>query len=183
MNISKQRNSMLRSLLQTEQIENKEPMRSSGISFCNVSRFEPNIEGRDLLFRVLSEEKWKTRDWVLELYGESKEEENIKHLSDYYGISDKVFFIESDKILRESWKVNNILFMPAMAKGTPVILIKTTYCGNSAAVNGKEFIIEPVNGTDFSNGMEKAWAKVNGFSYPEKNTQPLESIIKKVEKG
>jgi L-malate glycosyltransferase len=169
MEIPKEKTTVLRAPSNIEKIEYINYPQLSKVTFCSLARFEVTYKGQDILFQVLSKDQWKERDWILNLYGEGEDEKYLKELAIFYGISDKVFFKGYHNDLRAVWKENNMLLMPSLAEGTPIVLMISMLCGRSAVVtnvagNG-ELISDGVNGfvaesatpESFANAMEKAW--------------------------
>ncbi|HEX2628175.1 MAG TPA: hypothetical protein VHM26_04170, partial [Chitinophagaceae bacterium] len=52
-----------------------------------VARLECNFKAQDILFEALSDDKWKTRSWQLNLYGTGPDEKYLHTLAQHFGIA------------------------------------------------------------------------------------------------
>ena len=51
------------------------------VRFACIARLFPGAKGQDLLFQVLSAEKWKQRNLTVSLYGSGRMEGTLKRLA------------------------------------------------------------------------------------------------------
>lgn len=138
-----------------------------------VARLDVAYKGHDILLNVLASEKWKSRNWALNLYGKGPDTEYIKALVQHYQLTDKVFLHGSVQDIASIWKHNHLLVLPSIAEGTPLSLIEAMVCGRTAIVtnvggntnlvennlNGFVVTYPSINALDES--LETAWAKKN----------------------
>jgi glycosyltransferase involved in cell wall biosynthesis len=140
-------------------------------NFASVARLEINFKGQDVLFQVLSQEPWRNRDWILNLYGKGPDEEYLRNLAAFYQIESKVSFKGHVDDVKDIWRENQILLMPSLGEGTPLALLEATICGRTAVVSDvggnaevienmvTGFIADAPTPNSFGRVLEKAWEK------------------------
>lgn len=142
--------------------------KNSMVQFAMVGNLGNN-KGHDTLLECLKEEKWKDRQWHLNIYGTGYGEKYLKDLTKFYHLENKITFHGHVSAVAEIWLNNHLLLIPSASEGTPISLIEALICGRPATVsdiggNG-EVITENINGfiaeapsvSSFSNAMERAW--------------------------
>ncbi|MDX2128595.1 MAG: glycosyltransferase [Chloroherpetonaceae bacterium] len=167
------------------------------ICFSMVSRLDILDKGHDILFRVLSKEKWLKRKWILNLYGSGKDEEYLKELAVFYNISDRIFFNGNVSDIKDTWRKNHILLMPSRAEGTPLSLIEAFSVGRPAVVTdvggNAEWVSEGFTGflADaptpklFDEALDKMWMNrdqlkilgENAYNFSKKRIKELNKEI------
>lgn len=139
--------------------------------FAMVGRLQCRNKGHDILFQVLSADVWKSKNWLLNIYGEGDDLKYLQELAAYFDISDKVRFHGYESSVRKIWKQNHILLMPSIEEGTPLALIEAMAYGRTAVVtdvgdnaalihegeNG--FVAEAPTPKLFHAALERAWLK------------------------
>jgi L-malate glycosyltransferase len=137
--------------------------------FGSVARFETCWKGQDLLFEILSSEKWLRRSWILRLFGEGPDRNHLKNLAAMFGLKDRVFFEGYVREVNDIWSQTDILLMPSRGEGTPLALLEAMMCGRPAIatkVGGiPEVLTSGFNGyladaptaSCFGAELEKAW--------------------------
>lgn len=126
-------------------------------------------KGHDTLFEVLAGERWATRNWQLNVFGDGYGSEYLKSLSEFFGLRDKVHFRGNVSDAREIWEHSNILLIPSAGEGLPISLVEAMICGRSAVVTdvggNTEIVKDGINGfvaaapsvSSYSQAMERAW--------------------------
>lgn len=180
-------------------------LNNSTINFACVGRLQVDVKGQALLIQVLSSEKWKKRDWVLNIFGTGPDELIIQDLIEFYGLQEKVFlkgFVNN--IRKEIWNSNHILLMPSYYEGLPIALIEAMLSGRSAIVTDvggnseiikdgiTGFIAEAASPNSIDKALETAWLKRDEWkSYGELaykdaieyfGENPERNFLKKIEK-
>jgi glycosyltransferase involved in cell wall biosynthesis len=142
---------------------------ASQARFACVSRLDASDKGQDLLFAVLAGEPWRSRDWVLRLYGQGRHESYLKELLAHYHLSDRVEFRGHVSDVRKIWDDNHALVLPSRCEGTPIALVEAMLWGRPALVTdvggNAEWVSEPRNGVvaegltvkSFGAAMERFW--------------------------
>ncbi len=139
------------------------------LNFGVVARLDCKFKGQDILLEVLSQEKWKKRDWSCNLYGSGVDHQYLDDLISTYGLNDKVVIRGHIKSVKGIWRKNHILVLSSISEGTPLSLIEAQICGRVAIgtdVGGvSEVIHDNINGwiaqaplkSYLDDAMERAW--------------------------
>lgn len=98
-----------------------------------VGRLEPVAKGQDLLFQVLSQDKWRERPLEVNLYGAGACEQNLKKLAAQLQIKN-VHFRGHVADVQSIWKENHLLILPSRIEGLPLALVEAMWCGRPAVV-------------------------------------------------
>ncbi|KAB1067018.1 glycosyltransferase family 4 protein [Tamlana haliotis] len=138
-------------------------------SFGVVARLDCKFKGQDVLIEVLSQEKWKLREWECNLYGDGPDYEYLNSLITAYGLNNKIFIRGHYKSVKEIWDLNHVLILPSISEGTPLSLVEAQISGRVSVgtdVGGIAEVIEDgINGWIaqaplkhyLDDAMEKAW--------------------------
>jgi L-malate glycosyltransferase len=128
-----------------------------------------NSKGQDTALNCFSSEEWKTRKWILNIYGDGYGENYLKDLAGFYKISNNVVFHGYTINVEDIWKINHMLLIPSSGEGLPISLCEAMICGRPAVVTdiggNTEMITENVTGFvaeapsvfSFSHALERAW--------------------------
>lgn len=126
-------------------------------------------KGHDTLFQVLSDEKWKSRNYQLNIYGTGEGERYLQDLCNFYQLTDKVLFKGYVSSATEIWMENHILLIPSSGEGLPISLVEAAICGRPAVVTdvggNSEIVEEGKTGfiacaptvNSFSKALEQSW--------------------------
>jgi L-malate glycosyltransferase len=107
---------------------------STTINFALVGRLDAQFKGQDLLFEVLAQDKWKERNWHLNLYGEGKDKEYLLELCAFLNLQNKISFKGHVSDIENVWENNHALILSSFNEGTPLALLEAMACGRSAIV-------------------------------------------------
>ncbi len=150
--------------LKTKTYMNFPPI-DDGFHLASVARFDAQCKGQDLLFSVLSQQKWKLRPIRINLYGTGKDESFLKELVTYYGLENKVFFHGHVANVQNIWKENHLLVMPSFAEGKPLALAEAMFCGRPAIV------------TDVAGNSELIHHQKNGYLISSPTTNLIDEAL------
>lgn len=126
-------------------------------------------KGHDTAIEILGSEKWKSRQWKLNIYGTGEGEKYLRDAADFFGIKDKVFFHGHTNDILSLWKENHLLLMPSSGEGLPISLAEAMAAGRPAVVtdvggntelieeNITGFIAASPAGEMIDRALEKAW--------------------------
>jgi glycosyltransferase involved in cell wall biosynthesis len=99
------------------------------ISFASVARLNTFTKGQDILFEVLSDPRWRHRDWHLCLYGGGDHDLYLQELARFYGLRDRIKFRGQTKDIRKVWQKHHALVLPSRIEGTPLVMVEAMICG------------------------------------------------------
>jgi glycosyltransferase involved in cell wall biosynthesis len=148
----------------------KYPSTEETFSLAFVASLSSNHKGHDLLFEVLSQEKWRDRNMIVNLYGKGPHEEYIRNLKQYYNIS-KVNIIGFLSSVEKIWEDNHALILCSRMEGQSLALLEAmsynrmpivTNVGDADmliedGING--FLAEAPTVKHIGEALERAWAK------------------------
>lgn len=141
--------------------------------FCMamVGRLEAGIKGHDLLFEILGSPIWKSRQWLLRVFGDGPDRTYLENLAHYYGIAPHIEFMGYASDVRRIWDSSHLMVMPSRSEALPIALIEAMVCGRPAVatdVGGISewveddragFIAEAASVKSFGAALEKAWLR------------------------
>jgi glycosyltransferase involved in cell wall biosynthesis len=125
------------------------PEMKENYKLAMVARLEPKAKGQDILFETLSDQKWKSRNMAVSLYGNGPNERALKRLRDYFGLKN-IEFCGTDHP-KKIWQGHQALILPSRFEGLPLSLVE-------AMLSGRFGII-----TDVSGNCEVVKDNINGF--------------------
>lgn len=137
--------------------------------FAVVGRLESYQKGHDILFEALADEKWRKRDWQLNIAGEGAHWQYLRELAEHYKIADKIKFLGQVSNIRNLWAENHLLLLPSRYEGTPLTLVEAMLCARAAVVtnvagncewiadNLNGFVAEAPNAVSIGKALEAAW--------------------------
>lgn len=139
------------------------------INFAEVASLRVSHKGQDILLEVLSSEKWKNRNWKLNLYGKGEDENYLKELTKFLGLENKVNFCGYISDMDKLWDENHIYLLPSLGEGLPITLCDAVLSGRTAVATdvggNSELIIDNETGflcpaptvKLFDETLERAW--------------------------
>ena len=139
------------------------------VEMATVARLAVYHKGQDVLFEALAGERWRDRDWRLNLYGDGRDARVLRSLSDMYGLADRIVFHGHVTDIRDVWSRNHLLVLPSRAEGIPLALVEAMLCGRPSVatdVGGhREWLEEGETGwlaaaaspRALSDALERSW--------------------------
>jgi glycosyltransferase involved in cell wall biosynthesis len=103
--------------------------RLQSVSFASVARLKIQDKGQDIVFEVLSDSRWRRREWHLCLFGQGDDEMYLQELAAFYGLSDRIKFRGQCKNVRGVWAAHHALLLPSRLEGTPLAMVEAMLCG------------------------------------------------------
>lgn len=140
------------------------------IKFACVARLHPASKGQDILLQVLSQQRWRNRDWSLSFFGEGPNAECLQRLVRLFGLDEKVRFEGHVPNISEVWRNHHALVLPSRYEGLPIAIVEAMLCGrvvittnaggNAEVVeDGRSGFIAPAPTPElFDKAMERAWS-------------------------
>jgi glycosyltransferase involved in cell wall biosynthesis len=141
------------------------------VRFASVARLLVAAKGQDILLEILSDARWGCREWQLSIYGTGVDEEYLKGLSKYYGLSQRVSFLGRNEDIRTLWQSHHALVLPSRYEGMPLVAVEAMICGRpviATAVGGiPEWVRDEHNGflapaptvDAYAAALERAWQR------------------------
>jgi glycosyltransferase involved in cell wall biosynthesis len=138
-------------------------------TFACVARLSPVQKGHDLLLEVLSDDRWKARDWHLNLVGRGLADHYLTELAGFYGLSDRVTLTGFQNDIRAVWERNHLLVLPSREESMPIAIMEAMYCARPCLVtdvgDNARMISDSVNGfvaegdrpRALAAALERAW--------------------------
>ena len=136
-----------------------------------VARLHLASKGQDLLFEVLAEPPWSTRNWTLALYGTGPNEEGLLQLAKRLGVRGRIEFRGHVADVASIWAGCHMLVLPSRYEGLPLALVEAMLCSRPAVVtnvagNGEVvtdgatgFLAESPTAPALGRALERAWER------------------------
>lgn len=103
-------------------------MAQKKIKLASVGRLECKAKGQDVLLRALAVLK-DDYDFELTFYGKGPDEDNLKALTQFLSLEDKVVFAGFAESIERVWKDNHLLVLPSHYEGIPLAVVEAMLCG------------------------------------------------------
>ena len=123
-------------------------------------------KGQDLLVEVLKSEKWKRRNFVVNIYGEGADTARLEQMASDYGI-DKIVFHGREADIASIWRDNHAIVMPSRMEGLPIMLV-------SAMISARVPIV-----TDIGGHAEVIEDGVSGFLASSPSVDALDDALER----
>ena len=134
-------------------------------NFAMVGNLLINHKGQDLALEVLSQPKWASRNWHLNIYGSGVDSNYLNKLCGYYNLQQRITFHGKVHDIKGVWKQNHILLMPSRLEGIPLAVVEAMLCGR------------PVIATDVAGHMEWIRNGIDGFIAQAANTHSIDETL------
>ena len=138
--------------------------------FVFIGRLDP-YKGLDIIFEVLSQERWKRREWSLSIFGDGPSVNNLRRMSGFLGIRENVRFCghtdNVDEVLRDC----DMLLLASRQEGMPLVILEAMLCARPVTatdvgdvgrvvVDGETgFLASAPTVASVSSAFERAWEK------------------------
>ena len=134
-----------------------------------VARLDCDVKGQDILLQVLSAERWKERDYSLNLYGTGPDYNYLGNLISFYGLEEKVFLKGHVKNIDQVWESNQVLVLSSLNEGTPLALVEAMLSGRAAVATNvgddNKYVLDGATGflasvaslESLGEALEKLW--------------------------
>lgn len=99
------------------------------IQMASVASLHINLKGQDMMLEVLSSEKWKSRNWQYNLYGDGPHKNYLQELVEYFGLQDHVAFKGHVQDINTIWQNNHLLLLCSRTESGPMALTEAMLCG------------------------------------------------------
>jgi L-malate glycosyltransferase len=139
------------------------------VSLALVGNLIVSHKGQDILLAVLRMPEWRSRDWVLNVYGDGPDKRYLQELVVFYQLQDRVIFYGRVGDIRKVWSENHLLVMPSHMEGMPLAIVEAMLCGRTCVatdVGGvaewiedglSGFVAEAATERALDRALERAW--------------------------
>lgn len=129
-------------------------------------------KGQDILFEVMSQNKWRERPIEITLYGRGSNCKSFLALSQMFRL-ENIKYGGHVSDIESIWETHHALILPSRVEGLPLTLVEAMICGRVCIVTdvggNAEFIEDNVSGFVASaperkyldEAMERAWERKN----------------------
>lgn len=148
------------------------PAVDSGWRLACVGRLSFPSKGQDLILRVLSSDKWRSRPITVSLFGQDDGSElPIRDLIDAWQLHDKVTLNGFCSNVEEIWSNHHGLLLPSRYEGAPLVVVEAMRCARPCILTkvgrneeliagGKTGFLVPAPTVELlDEALEKAWAE------------------------
>ena len=144
------------------------PAAAEPLKLACIGRLEPTSKGQDILFEVLSAEKWRQRPLQVTLYGKGHRQDSLARLKAMWAL-DNVQFGSYVNNIEAVWETHHGLILPSRYEGLPLAVVEAMLCARPCIVTdvagNKELIEDNVQGfiaaapkAEFlDEALERAW--------------------------
>lgn len=148
------------------------PSFNSGIQIAMPHRLLLIHKGQDMVFRLLTKEKWRKRNIVLNIYGDGPDKEYLMEFAKNNKLN-LIYFHSRVSDVRLIWEKNHAILFSSYMEGMPIILIEAMLCARvpiATNVGGHEevitnnisgFIAQSPSIDDIDDALERAFQRIN----------------------
>ena len=144
------------------------PEPAEPLKLACVGRLEPTSKGQDILFEVISAQKWRERPLQVTLYGKGLCQESLVRLKSMWKL-DNVQFGSYVNNIEAVWEAHHGLILPSRYEGLPLAVVEAMLCARLCIVTdvagNRELVEDNINGfiaaapkVEFlDEALERAW--------------------------
>ena len=146
------------------------PFDDQTVKIACIASLSAYHKGHDILFQVLSLEKWRKRPLFVTLLGSGPHKENLMKLKERLNLENVTFggFVDD---IEAVWQEHQALIMASRIEGLPITLVEAMLCGRIAIVpdvsGNSELVDDGENGFLaqaptvglLDDALERAWQK------------------------
>lgn len=101
---------------------------TASLRLASVARLEP-VKGLDRLLATLDNERWRTRDWSLEICGTGPERARLEREVKRRGLEKRVRFLGFVTDIAGFWRDRQLLVLPSRDEGVPLAMQEAMLLG------------------------------------------------------
>ena len=144
------------------------PSTEQGFKLLMIGRLFVIDKGHDILFRILTKEKWKKRKLHLSIVGTGPDYEGLQAMASLLKLENIEFLGHQDNI-KQIWLNHHALAIPSRSEGMPLVVIEAMSAGRTViatrAGGTQELVKNEVTGfigdateNSFEKTLENAWS-------------------------
>jgi glycosyltransferase involved in cell wall biosynthesis len=105
------------------------PFPQSKVSiWATVSSLNVKWKGQDRLIKILAQEKWYDRKWMLNIYGSGPDLAFLTNLVKENNLEDKIHFKGHESDIRKLWSENQVLLISSRQDIVPLSMLEAMVC-------------------------------------------------------
>lgn len=146
------------------------PLLHGNFCFTMLAALDVHRKAQDNLIIALSSEKWKNRNWILNIYGEGKDKNKLQHLIKSKGMVNKIFLNGYADDVRGILKSSHLVFQITHMDAMPVSVVEAMAMSRPLIVSNigdmPQWVEENLNGwvsktspEEINKTLEIAWQK------------------------
>ncbi|MGC1310056.1 MAG: glycosyltransferase family 4 protein [Phormidesmis sp.] len=142
------------------------PQQKELLKLACVGRLDPFSKGQDLLFEVLSAEKWRQRPLQVTLFGKGSSQTSLARLKDLWKLEQVQFGSYVDDV-ESIWADHHGLVLPSRYEGLPLTIVEAMLCARPCIV------------TDVAGNTELLEDNVHGFVATAPHVKCLDDALER----
>ena len=150
------------------------PSAENGLNLACIGRLFLLDKGQDILIKILSTDKWKSRPVFISFIGEGIDQTALLEMANLLEVVNVKFLGYIDDISK-IWATHHALILPSRSEGMPLVMLEAMAAGRIAIVSdaggNAEVVIDGKNGfignhnySSFADTMDRAWEARNKWS-------------------
>lgn len=164
------------------------PGQNGKIKLACIGRLFVIDKGQDILLRILSNEKWRSRPLEVSFFGAGPDEAGLKEMARLLQV-DNIKFAGHTNNIEHVWETHHALVLPSRSEGMPLVVLEALAMGrpviSTRAGGTPEYVEENISGflseptvADFDAALERAWQQQHRWK--EMGANALKTINQKV---
>lgn len=169
-----------------------------------LAALDKERKGQDILIETLSTQKWKDRNWILELYGDGRDRNFLKQLIHSKNLQHKVFLKGHTKQVQKVLSQANLVLQCTHIDAMPISVTEAMAMARPCLVSNvgdmplwvndqNGFVCREVSIQTLDDALEKAWQSKHQWKelgkeafltfkkkYPEPYIENLASAVEKI---
>ncbi|MEI6915951.1 MAG: glycosyltransferase family 4 protein, partial [Armatimonadota bacterium] len=139
------------------------------VHFAMIGSLVVRWKGQDKVIRILSQDKWLERDWVLNIYGAGEDEQFLKSMAKESRAAERIVIHGHVTDQQAIWQKNHLLLIASSSDSGPITLFEAMHAGRPVVSTligaAPEYIQNNLTGVlaterteeDLEKAMEQAW--------------------------
>ncbi len=152
------------------------PLENGNYLWCMLAALYTDRKAQDVLIETLSAQKWKERNWILNLYGEGKDRKKLQDLIIKNDLDKKIFLKGHSKNVQDVLARHHLVLQCSRIDAMPISISEAMAMAKPCVVtnvgdmplwvqNGKNgFVCDIATIESIDEGLEKCWEKRNEWA-------------------